>query len=200
MNSHQLARFAYSLLAFAAVGCSSATTQFYTLASLSSPGAAPAQGASYSILVGPVTIPPTVDRPQFVVQVAANQILIDELNCWASPLDDGIARAVAGNLSALLATNDVAVVPMTNFKATHRVTLNVQRFDSIPGSAVRLDALWSVVPSAVSGVARSGRTVLEESVAATGYDALAAAHSRILAKMSEDIASAIEKSGKSKKR
>ncbi|HXC49433.1 MAG TPA: PqiC family protein [Candidatus Limnocylindrales bacterium] len=189
-------KLAYSLLAFAAIGCSSATTQFYTLASLATPGPAPA--AHYSILVGPVEIPPSVDRPQFVVQIAPNQIAIDELNCWAAPLGDGIARTVAGNLAVLLATHDVAVAPVANFRATHRVILNVQRFDSIPGKAVTVDALWTVTPTAVAGVARSGHTVAEESVSTPGYDALAAAHSRVLARLSSEIAEAIVASGKKK--
>lgn len=150
------------------------------------------------MLVGPVEIPPAVDRPQFVVHVTPNQVDIDELNCWAAPLDDGIARAVAGNLSVLLATHDVGVAPLANFQATHRVTLNVQRFDSNPGRTVSLDALWTVTPTALSGVARSGRTTADEAVTAPGYDALAAAHSRLLAKMSADIAATIEEIGKKK--
>ena len=193
-------RLAYSLSitlsAFAVAACSSAKTQFYTLDSVATAGAAPA--AHYAVLVGPVSIPPSVDRPQFVLQVASNRIEIDELNCWAAPLDDAVARAVAGNLSVLLATHDVAVVPLANFNATHRVTLSVQRFESIPGRAVSVDALWTVTPTARSGVALSGRTVAQETVTAPGYDALAAAHSRVLAKMSGDIAAAIEDSGKKK--
>ena len=48
--------------------------------------------------------------------------------------------------------------------------------------------------------AGSGHTVAEEPVTGPGYEALAAAHSRVLAKMSGEIAAAIEDSGKKKKR
>ena len=41
---------------------------------------------------------------------------------------------------------------------------------------------------------RSGRTVAREAVQGEGFDALAAAHSRALAKMSADIAAAIRAS------
>ena len=41
------------------------------------------------------------------------------------------------------------------------------------------------------GETRSGRTVAREAVQGDGFDALAAAHSRALAKMSGDIATAI---------
>jgi hypothetical protein len=41
------------------------------------------------------------------------------------------------------------------------------------------------------GAARSGRTVAREGVTDSSFDALAAAHSRALATVSEDIAAAI---------
>jgi hypothetical protein len=39
-----------------------------------------------------------VDQPEFVVQVAPNRVDVDEFNRWDAPLNDGIARAVAGDL------------------------------------------------------------------------------------------------------
>jgi uncharacterized lipoprotein YmbA len=195
VNTNRLATLLpIALFAFVSAGCSAATMHFYTLDSTATAGAAPA--ARYAVLVGPVDVPSSVDRPQFVVQVAPNRVVIDELNCWAAPLGDGIAGAIAGNLSVLLATHDVAVAPLVNFQASHRVTLSVQRFDSIPGQSVSLDALWTVTPTALTGVARSGRTIAQETVTAPGYEALAAAHSRLLAKVSGEIAAAIEASNK----
>ena len=195
MNTNRLASsLSFALLAFTAAGCSSATMHFYTLDAVATAGTAPA--GRYAVLVGPVEIPPTVDRPQFVVQVAPNKIDIDELNCWAAPLDDGIARTVAADLAVLLGTHDVAVAPLATFDATHRVVINVQRFESLPGRMASLDALWTVTPSAVSAVTRSGRTVVQETITAPGFDALAGAHSRLLAKMSSDIAAVIVETGK----
>ena len=94
-------------------GCSTAPSHFYTLDSTAAPGNAPA--TRIAVVVGPVTVPETVDRPQFVVQVAPNRVDVDEFNRWAAPLDDGIARAVAGDLAAQLGTPDVATGPFANF-------------------------------------------------------------------------------------
>ena len=55
-------------------------------------------------MIGSVSVPATVDQPQFVVQVAANRVEVDEFNRWAAPLSDSIARAVAGDLAAQLGT------------------------------------------------------------------------------------------------
>jgi uncharacterized lipoprotein YmbA len=135
-------------------------------------------------------VPASVDRPEFVVQVAPNRVDVDEFNLWAAPLDDGIARAVAGDLAVLLGTSDVAVAPLANFNPAYRVTINVQRFESVQNEAVLIDAVWAVYQTA-GGDTRSGRTVAREAVQGEGFDALAAAHSRALATVSADIAAAI---------
>ena len=103
-----------ALVAAVAAGCaSSPPTRFYTLSSTASAdGAPPVHGG---ILVGPVTIPAAVDRPQFVVQVAPNQVEIEDFDRWAAPLDDSIGRVVAGDLAVLLGTPDVAKAPFANF-------------------------------------------------------------------------------------
>jgi len=141
-------------------------------------------------MVGPVSVPASVDRPEFVVQVAPNRVEVDEFNRWATPLNDSIARAVAGDLAVQLGTPDVVTGPLANFKPTYRVTINVQRFDSVRGAAALVEAVWTVRRTA-GGETRSGRTVAREAVQGEGFDELAAAHSRAIAKMSGDIAAAI---------
>jgi len=177
-------------IAFIAVaaGCSTAPARFYSLDSTATAGSAPA--ASASVMVGPVTIPASVDQPEFVIRVAANRVEVDEFNRWVSPLGDGIARAVAGDLVVLLGSPDVASAQLANFKPDYRVTIDVQRFDSIRGDAAVVEAVWTVRKTA-GGETRSGRTVAREPVQGQGFDALAAAHSRALTKMSGDIAAAI---------
>lgn len=185
-------RFALLLaIAVAAAGCGvTAPSRFYTLASTATAGGAAAPEASYAVIVGPVTIPAEVDRPEIVVQVTPNRVDVDEFNRWAAPLADGIARVVAGDLAVLLGTPGVAVGRLAHFDATYRVAIAVDRFDSIPGEAAVVGAVW-VVHGKRSGVTRSGRTLAREAVDGPGFDALAAAHSRALARLSADIGEAI---------
>jgi uncharacterized lipoprotein YmbA len=70
------------------------------------------------------------------------------------------------------------------------VTIDVQRFDSVQGEAALVDAVWAVRATA-GGKTRSGRTLAREALQGDGFEALAAAHSRALAKLSRDIAAAI---------
>ena len=177
-----------ALVAVVAAGCSTAPSRFYSRASVAKADGTPATPAA--VMVGPVTIPASVDQPEFVVQVAPNRVEVDEFNRWVSPLNDSIARAVTGDLVVLLGTPDVASAQMANFTPDYRVTIDVQRFESIQGQAATLEAVWTV-RKAAGGETRSGRTVTREPVQGQGFDALAAAHSRALAKMSGDIAAAI---------
>src|SRR5512137_572111 len=120
-------------------GCASTRqSSFYTL----SPAVKSAElaAAGYSISVGPVTVPAVVDRPQIVVRVGPNQVVIDEFNRWASPLQSDIARVVAENLVSMLGTSDVTLFPQTTASgASYRVVIGVLRFESVPGEAATLD-------------------------------------------------------------
>jgi uncharacterized lipoprotein YmbA len=94
-----------------AAGCSTAPSRFYTLDSTATADSAP-PAPRLTVMVGPVTVPDIVDRPEFVVQVAPNRVDVDEFNRWAAPLDDGIARAVAGDLAVQLGTRNVSTGPL----------------------------------------------------------------------------------------
>ncbi len=177
------------LASVALAGCaSSKPARFYSLSAIAAPGASGA--TNISVLVGPVTIPASVDRPQFVVQVAANRVEVDEFNRWDSPLGDSVARVIAANLSTQLGTPDVAIAPLANFKPAYTVAIDIQRFDSIKDQAAILEAVWTIQATA-GGATRSGRTSVREPVHGHGYEALAAAHSNAMARLSADIAASI---------
>jgi uncharacterized protein len=177
-----------ALAAALAAGCATAPSRFYSLSSTSTADGTPATPAK--VMVGPVTIPASVDQPEFVVQVAPNRVEVDEFNRWVAPLSDGISRAVAGDLVVLLGTPDVAGAQLANFTPDYRVTIDIQRFETTKGQGVTVEAVWTVRKTA-GGETLSGRTVASETAQGQGYDALAAAHSQAIAKMSGDIAAAI---------
>ncbi len=178
-----------AMLAAVAAGCgTSAPSRFYTLDPVAIPDGAPPSHAA--VVVGPVSVPAAVDQPEFVVQVTPNRVEFEEFDRWAAPLDDIIARAVAGDLSVLLGSPEVSTAPLANFTALYSVTINVQRFESVKGQSALVEAVW-VVRDSAGGKPRSGRTSAREPVKGDGFDALAAAHSRAIARISSDIAVAI---------
>lgn len=179
-----------ALCAFAAViaACSTTPSHFYTLSVTATP---PAPSSQLSIVVGPVSIPASVDQPAIVVSTGPNQVSMDDFNRWASPLQSEISRVVAGNLVALLGTPHVSEFQHAlNAPADYRVAIEVQSFASVMGEGATLDAVW-IVRRTKDGKAQSGRTTLSEPAPEKTYEALVAAHSRALARMSRDIANAV---------
>jgi len=160
---------------------------FYTL---NTGGAPPAGTSSLSVVVGPVTLPDAVDRPQLVVSANENRVKIEEFHRWAEPLKTEIPRVIAAHLGRLLGTSSTgSSSQLAIAEPDYRVLIDVQRFDS-RSERVAVDALWTV--RARSGSARTGHTRVVETVSGTGYDALVAAHSRALATVSKEIGETIQ--------
>jgi len=187
-------KFMNILISFVVValitGCaSSPPSRFYTLSQTTIP--AVTSPATYSVSVGPVSVPAVVDRLQIVVRTDPNQVLIDEFNRWASPLKDDIARVVAGNLVSVLGTTQITLFPKsTAAGVSYRVIIDILRFDSELGKAATLDALWSV-SSAKDGRTHRSRTTIMEATQGGNYADLVAAHSRALLQLSTEIAKTI---------
>jgi uncharacterized lipoprotein YmbA len=143
------------------------------------------------LAVGPVSVPAALDRPQIVVSTSANQVTLDDFNRWASPLQDNLARVVAENLAALLGTPRVTVFPQTlNADADYRVQIEIRNFESAPGKYASLDAVWTVRRTR-DGKTETSRTSVREKADDSSYDALAAAHSRGVTRLSQDIADGV---------
>ena len=189
----QLVRLAVLAAATALAGCgSSPKANFYTL----SAGAAPAQSrakAAYSVTIGAITVPDSLDRPQIVTRSGANQVVINEFERWAGPLKGEIARVISDNLTQQLSDASVFAYPQgTTLIADYRVIVDLQRFDSALGEAATVEVLWQVRPA--KGEPKNGRAVAREAVTGKDYDALVAAHNRALAAVSGEIAAAIRAS------
>jgi uncharacterized lipoprotein YmbA len=176
---------------------SSPTASFYTL----SPDASLAPIASNAsmvpakpvhVVVGPVTIPDVVDRPQIVTRVGNNQVMLDEFARWGEPLKGDIARAIAGDLARLLGSDQVSIFE-AGLDAAHtwRVRVDVMRFDATAGEAVTIEALWKVVPPGQS-VPVVGKSLVRQAMDGPGYDALVSAGNRALGAVSREIAAAIQ--------
>jgi len=180
-------------LALLAAGCATSPSRFYTLNATAHRTVAP--DATYGVIVGPVAMPAAVDRPQFVVMTAPNRVEVEEFNRWAAPLGDSIARVVSINLGEQLGTMRVASAPMPDFGPAYRVAIHVERFESVLGDgkqdgSAMLDAIWTVRGVNGENVV-SGHFTLSEPAKGNSFEALAAAHSRLLEQLSAAIAVAL---------
>jgi uncharacterized lipoprotein YmbA len=177
------------LVASALTACSSPTPRYYTLSAPEQPAAK----ALYSVTVGPVTVPESVDRPQLVLRTGANEVTIAEQSRWVESPRSQIPRVIAANLAQALGDAYVSAYPQgADGEADYRVTVDIQRFESTPGEAATIEALWTVsAAKGKGGAPRSGRSLAREPTQGRDFSALVAAHGRALASISRDIAEAV---------
>ncbi|TKC91048.1 membrane integrity-associated transporter subunit PqiC [Trinickia terrae] len=195
---------AAALAALAA--CSSPPSRFYTLGAGSAPaavsgavaaaapaGAAGAAGsanpAALLIEVPPVDVPSQVARNQMVVQAGASRVDVLEQERWSSLPGDEIRRALSGDLAQRLDTIDVFGSPYPAGVPVYRISVNVQRFESWPGSQAVLEAVWSV-RAVGSRAVLTCRTLAAEPVG-PDFDALVEGHRRAVDRMSAQIAAGV---------
>jgi uncharacterized lipoprotein YmbA len=181
------------LLALA--GCAdSQPTRFYTLSALANtPGGTPRTNLpELTVGIGPVNLPPYLDRPQLVTRAGDNRVVLADFDSWVEPLQGMFARVLAENLALLPGTEDVLLLPQRrDFALDRQVEVDVTRFDvDAAGNAV-LDARWWVYGRNGEKLLRSGRSTVSEPATVGDYTSAAAALSRALGAMSDEIAQAI---------
>jgi len=189
------------------VGCSSPKPTFYSFNAAPIPQASSAAKGT-RIMVGPVTLPAMVDRPQLVLQNANNTVQVYEYHRWANTLKGDVGDVIASNVAQALAISNVwnfAQSTQANFD--YQIFVDVQNIDTKLGGRVEVDVLWTIKSApttksssqvkAVSGGSGAsakplmGRSLVQEPVTGSGFEAVVAAQSRAFAKVGQEIARSI---------
>ena len=184
---------ALSIIALSRCSTPASPTRLYVLTPLTQvePVSQTFGGRDVTIGVGPVELPQYVNRSAIVTGHTSPVLQSAALAEWAEPLRDGFTRVLAENLSLLLATERVAILPWQSGAPTYQVVVNVIQFLGQPGGDVSLVALWSLLGPQGHEVLVSKKSSLREPTGGQDYEALAAAMSRTVAALSRDIATAI---------
>jgi uncharacterized lipoprotein YmbA len=149
-------------------------------------------GDHVSVGLGPVAFPKFLNRPQIVIRQSPNRVVVSEFHRWASPLQEDFLRVLAKNISILLPMSRVAVYPWKDQDSpTYRIKLNVDQFDGQFGKHVILDVTWSVAKQKDENDPMVKNSFIKEPVTTEDYEAIAAAKSRAIAVLSQEIVSVI---------
>lgn len=144
--------------------------------------------------VGPVELPPYLDRPQIVTRDTDYRLQLSEAHQWAEPLKANVSRVVAVNLSNLLSSNRIYLVPRRQrTQLDFEVSIDVARFDGQLAKEVALDARWNLHDGDSGRLLLSKVSIIREVPHGGGYAALVAAKSRALRALSAEIAEAIRR-------
>ena len=143
--------------------------------------------------VGPIELPAHLNRSQIVTRDTDYRLELSETHQWAEPLKDSVSRVIAVNLSNMLESNRVYVIPRRQkVSLDFQVSIDIARFDGVLGEAAVLGARWTLFGEDTREPLLSRVTLVTETTDGGSYNALVAASSRALEALSLEIADAIK--------
>lgn len=171
--------------------CSSAPMHYYTL--VPAPDTTPADtsvaAADFQFELLPVGIPAQDDVPQMVVRQGGQSVSLLNGERWIAPLADEVRGALSVDLSRRLNAQDITAGLPVDGKPVLRIKVELQRFDSSPGSYALIDATWTVRPLKGDNVLTCRSRINED--AGQGYTGLVAGHQQALSELASRIASVV---------
>jgi uncharacterized protein len=173
--------------------------KFYTLTPLQDQYSArrsnPAPNAVIGI--GPVKLADYLDRSQIVTRAGNDQLIKSEFNRWVGSFKDNFINVLADDLAFILSDQQIYLYPWrTSVPIDYQVSVDVVRCDGQLGEAAYLEARWSIVQGKEKQLFKMNRFSVREPVMGADYATLVAAQSRAVAKLSQEIATAIQQAVK----
>jgi len=181
-------RFIILTAAVLLAGCGQPNKSFYVLTAT---GPVPS-GGGIAIGVGPISLAEYIDRPNLVTQKEGNQLAVAEDHRWAGDLSASIARVVAADLGRDLKTGNIRTYPwMRDDEIRYQVTLDIRQLHSEADGYAVLEAGWRAYSLPERSLKASQTFTAREALDADGFNASVAAQSRLLGRLSENIATAL---------
>ena len=191
------------ILAIAAIflgGCRSQTPRFYALKPIQEDQVtpkrkSPAQNAVIGI--GPVKLADYLDQSMLVTRTSDNQVVKAEYDRWVGSFKDDFINVLADNIGFLLSTERIYLYPWRlSVPIDYQIVLDIVRCDGRLGDAAWLEVRWSIFEGPGKKLLKASRSSIREPMTGAEYGDLVAAQSRALAKLSQEIAAAIQQTGK----
>lgn len=188
-------RLALAALAACAAGCTLLApapdpSRFYVLAAA---GGAASGSSELALGVGPVRLAGYLAVPEIQVRASATEVRRGGVDRWAEPLEEGIVRVLAQDLSALLGTREVVLFPWyAEQRPACQVQLFVRRFELEPDGSGLLEVRYEVTDLAGSRGHRVRDVELRRPAAGADTAASVAALSEALSGLAEQIAADVK--------
>jgi uncharacterized lipoprotein YmbA len=181
------------VMTLTACGGRTPPAKFYTLQPVEQSSTGKTLPLDVTLAVGPVAIPAALDRAEIVTRDAGNEVNFSEYHRWAGPLEEDIASVIAQNIATQLETERVTPFTRENifFQPTHRVVININRYDSQLAQEFLIDATWSIKDLKSRKLLLVRNSTIREPLASAEYEELVAAQSKVLAALSQEIAAAL---------
>jgi hypothetical protein len=195
---------AAAAIAIALAGCSSIgkailapqpdITKFYLLTPTADATATPAAaaqsvGGDFAIGLGPINLPPYLDRQEVVTRAAPNRLELSKDERWGESLQNGFTSVMARDLGAEAGTRRVILFPW--YSTVHidlQVQIDVYHFETDGNGNAQLSAKWTIFDSTGKNILYTAESNLTEPSKPGDTTAAAAALSRAVGDLSGQIA------------
>ncbi len=153
----------------------------------------PTAASNFAIGIGPVKLPQYLIRPQIVTRKTNYELHIAEFERWAGSLKQDITRVVTENISTLLDNDLVVMHPWRRSTLLdYQVEIIVLHFDGKLGNNASMKVRWAIFSDAGNKMILQKSALIEDKPKDDTYNGLVAAWSRILMKLSTEIATEIK--------
>ena len=175
---------AVGLVAWLLSGCSSPREHLYYLGPEAGE-TSPAPVGAPRVVVGPISIPELVDRPQIVVRGSDSEVLINEQARWAAPLRNSLENLLAAQLQQRLpGTRFVPSGSIVRSADDRSLSVDIYALDLDREHGAGIRAYWVYRDPKAAGVTLEGEAQVHAELRRQGVaglvDALVSA-SRMLA-------------------
>lgn len=170
-------------------------TRYYLLSS-SAPAPAPASAQrDLTVGVGPIILPPYLERREMVSRSSTNELGVAVYHQWGEPFKDNISRVLSEDLGRRLGTERIVRLPLKRslrraLVIDYQVTIVFGRFEKNPDGTVVLEARWAVLDNDKNELLLR-RSEYSQNPTGADHAAQAAAQSRVLGLLGEEIAAAV---------
>ena len=173
------------------------TSKFYVLTPTADPPSAPANtqtsAGDFTLGLGPIKLPPYLDRPEVVTRTAPNQLDLSKTDRWGESLQNNFTSVLSRDLAAQIGTQQI--VPFPWFSTTHvdlEVQVEVYRFETDSQGNAQLSAKWTVLDSTGKNILYTAESNLTQPSKPGDTADAAAALSRTVGDLSREIANMLQ--------
>jgi uncharacterized lipoprotein YmbA len=151
-------------------------------------GTAPNTSGTFTIGLGPIKLPPYLDRPEVVTRAAPNRLELSKEDRWGESVQNGFTSAMDRNLAA---ETGAAVIDFPWYNTVHidmQVQIDVYRFETDSNGTATLSAKWTILDSTGKNILYTVESNLTQPSKPGDTTDAAAALSRTIGDLSGQIA------------
>jgi uncharacterized lipoprotein YmbA len=175
---------------------SSPPVNYYTLLGPESQRDASPPSGLYMVDLLPVTVPAQADQPHIMMRIGDGAITPLYSDRWVAPLSDEIRSALSYWLTRDLGVPDVQAIYPAAEAPVWQIQVDVQRFDTVAGGPVLIDATWRIRPVNLMGATLLCRTVVRIPVNGAGVRDLVTGQQHAVQQLATTIAGGIRADGR----